>query len=179
MPLTRGYPGDSCIQTTRALPSPSAHRGSVTLSWVASGQMGGLAGRPGGQTCEEQPSCSSRAPSRTAPHTAPPAPAVSEFFRASCVPGSSPTHHPASLCALCVGDEQGRNRCAGNSQERYFGYSGAFRYSGGPGRGAAARGPGPPTDTGFGFSRGRCLAENAGDVAFVKHTTVFDNTNGT
>ncbi|XP_055977789.1 melanotransferrin [Sorex fumeus] len=77
--------------------------------------------------------------------------AVSEFFAASCVPVNNPAaDFPASLCALCVGDEQGRNKCAGSSQERYYGDSGAFR----------------------------CLVENAGDVAFVKHTTVFDNTDG-
>ncbi|XP_071470991.1 melanotransferrin [Marmota flaviventris] len=76
--------------------------------------------------------------------------AVSEFFNASCVPVNNPKSYPSSLCALCVGDEQGRNKCVGNSQERYYGDSGAFR----------------------------CLVENAGDVAFVKHTTVFDNTNG-
>ncbi|XP_017747730.1 PREDICTED: melanotransferrin isoform X3 [Rhinopithecus bieti] len=76
--------------------------------------------------------------------------AVSEFFNASCVPVNNPKNYPSSLCALCVGDEQGRNKCVGNSQERYYGNSGAFR----------------------------CLVENAGDVAFVRHTTVFDNTNG-
>ncbi|XP_037590973.1 melanotransferrin isoform X5 [Cebus imitator] len=76
--------------------------------------------------------------------------AVSKFFNASCVPVNNPKNYPSSLCALCVGDEQGGNKCVGNSQERYYGYSGAFR----------------------------CLVENAGDVAFVRHTTVFDNTNG-
>lgn len=59
---------------------------------------------------------------------------MSDFFSASCVPVNNPKHYPSSLCALCVGDEQGRNKCVGNGQERYFGYSGAFRYSGGPGR---------------------------------------------
>lgn len=111
----------------------------------------------------------------------PSSPAVSEFFSASCVPVNNPKHYPSSLCTLCVGDEQGRNKCVGNSQERYFGYSGAFRYSGGPGGWAwgRLRRWDPPANNHLGLLRGRCLVENAGDVAFVKHTTVFDNTNGT
>uniref|UniRef100_A0A8D1N2X7 Lactotransferrin n=1 Tax=Sus scrofa TaxID=9823 RepID=A0A8D1N2X7_PIG len=70
-----------------------------------------------------------------------------EFFSQSCAPGSQPG---SNLCALCVGNDQGVDKCVPNSNERYYGYTGAFR----------------------------CLAENAGDVAFVKDVTVLDNTNG-
>ncbi|XP_045634665.1 lactotransferrin [Ursus americanus] len=70
-----------------------------------------------------------------------------EFFSQSCAPGADPK---SSLCALCVGDEKGENKCVPNNSERYFGYTGAFR----------------------------CLAERAGDVAFVKDVTVLQNTNG-
>lgn len=70
-----------------------------------------------------------------------------EFFSQSCAPGSDPK---SNLCALCVGDEKGEHKCAPNNNERYFGYTGAFR----------------------------CLAERAGDVAFVKDVTVLENTNG-
>ncbi|XP_068939366.1 melanotransferrin isoform X2 [Petaurus breviceps papuanus] len=76
--------------------------------------------------------------------------AVSEFFSASCVPVNNAKDYPPQLCELCIGDDHGLNKCHGNSQERYYGFSGAFR----------------------------CLAEGAGDVAFVKHSTVFENTNG-
>ncbi|XP_023678174.1 serotransferrin-1-like [Paramormyrops kingsleyae] len=54
----------------------------------------------------------------------------------------------SSFCALCVG---GANQaCKPNSEEPYFGYAGAFR----------------------------CLANGSGDVAFVRHTTVNENTDG-
>uniref|UniRef100_A0A8C0PF65 Lactotransferrin n=1 Tax=Canis lupus familiaris TaxID=9615 RepID=A0A8C0PF65_CANLF len=70
-----------------------------------------------------------------------------EFFSQSCAPGADPK---SSLCALCIGDEKGENKCAPNNSERYFGYTGAFR----------------------------CLAEKAGDVAFVRDSTILQNTNG-
>ncbi|UYV72026.1 MFI2 [Cordylochernes scorpioides] len=72
--------------------------------------------------------------------------ALADFVSAACVPGSN---NP-QLCAQCIGDEEGNNRCARNSAERYSGYGGALR----------------------------CLAENAGDVAFVKHSTVQEFADG-
>ncbi|XP_077608471.1 inhibitor of carbonic anhydrase-like [Crocuta crocuta] len=50
-----------------------------------------------------------------------------------------------SLCQLCVG--KGTDKCACSFEEPYFGYSGAFR----------------------------CLQDGAGEVAFVRHITVFEN----
>ncbi|XP_066206570.1 inhibitor of carbonic anhydrase-like [Saccopteryx leptura] len=70
------------------------------------------------------------------------------FFSQSCAPGSDPG---SNLCALCGGgggSSPGQG-CAPNSREKYHGFSGALR----------------------------CLVEK-GDVAFVKHSTVLQNTDG-
>ncbi|NP_001083070.1 serotransferrin-B precursor [Xenopus laevis] len=68
----------------------------------------------------------------------------------SCAPGSDVK---SKLCALCIGDPEKRlessKKCSPSASEAYYGYSGAFR----------------------------CLVEK-GQVAFAKHTTVFENTDG-
>ncbi|XP_060690285.1 serotransferrin-A-like [Hemiscyllium ocellatum] len=72
------------------------------------------------------------------------------YFGESCVPGADPD---SNLCSLCAGQEHasssGMDKCAFNYNEQYFGYSGAVR----------------------------CLVEK-GDVTFIKHTTIFENTDG-
>ncbi|KAM6223875.1 serotransferrin [Rhynchocyon petersi] len=68
--------------------------------------------------------------------------AFGQFFSQSCAPGSDPN---SNLCALCAGPQP--NKCASNSKEKYYGYTGAFK----------------------------CLLE-VGDVAFLKEQTILQNT---
>ncbi|XP_028021966.2 inhibitor of carbonic anhydrase isoform X2 [Balaenoptera acutorostrata] len=70
--------------------------------------------------------------------------AAAEFFAGSCVPCADQTAFP-KLCQLFAG--KGTDKCACNSHEPYFGYSGAFK----------------------------CLQDGVGDVSFVRHMTVFEN----
>ena len=79
--------------------------------------------------------------------------AAAEYFSKSCVPGAISTEYNIgvpydNMCDLCHGTSY--RYCRRDASEDYFGYTGAFR----------------------------CLVEGGGDVAFVKHTTVAENTNG-
>jgi len=79
---------------------------------------------------------------------------VGQFFSKSCVPGAlneaynTNNNNPINLCEACASG--GPDRCQRNDVELYYGNSGAFR----------------------------CLTEFGGDIAFVKHTTVRENTDG-
>lgn len=79
--------------------------------------------------------------------------AAAEYFSKSCVPGALSTEYNIgvpydNMCDLCHGVSY--RYCRRDASEDYFGYTGAFR----------------------------CLVEGGGDVAFVKHTTVAENTDG-
>ena len=104
--------------------------------------------------------------------------AVGQFFQQSCVPGAKDfvndifRDNPLSLCSMCVGNPAlgikivlivsllspsktivlaGAGRCSAEPTEELFaGFRGAFH----------------------------CLVEGGGDVAFVRHTTPFENTGG-
>ncbi|XP_047479636.1 transferrin-like [Penaeus chinensis] len=93
---------------------------------------------------------------------------IGKFFSQSCAPGAKDSNYdpqgtnPDSLCDLCIGNDvkgvSGPTYAGGNLEgkckrshiEAFYGYTGAFR----------------------------CLVQGGGDVAFVKHTTVAENTNG-
>ncbi|XP_040911895.1 serotransferrin-like [Toxotes jaculatrix] len=73
-----------------------------------------------------------------------------KFFSGSCAPGADPN---SKLCAHCAGTGKPGGdefKCKARAEEKYYGYAGAFR----------------------------CLVEGAGDVAFIKHTTVLENSDG-
>ncbi|XP_026479929.1 melanotransferrin-like [Ctenocephalides felis] len=79
--------------------------------------------------------------------------AASEYFSKSCIPGALSTEYNVgvpydNMCDLCHGASF--RYCRRDAAEDYYGHTGAFR----------------------------CLVEGGGHVAFVKHTTVSENTGG-
>ncbi|XP_072297578.1 transferrin-a [Eucyclogobius newberryi] len=73
-----------------------------------------------------------------------------QFFSSGCAPGAELT---SPFCSQCKGSGKTVGddaKCKASADELYYGYAGAFR----------------------------CLVEDAGDVAFIKHTIVGENTNG-
>ncbi|XP_046384399.1 melanotransferrin [Ischnura elegans] len=79
--------------------------------------------------------------------------AAAQYFTKSCVPGAiSPEYNSGvpydNMCDLCHGSSN--SYCKRDASEAFYGHTGAFR----------------------------CLVEGGGDVAFVKHTTVMENTDG-
>ncbi|XP_075238326.1 transferrin 2 [Lycorma delicatula] len=79
--------------------------------------------------------------------------AAAEYFTKSCVPGALSTEYNTgvpydNMCDLCHGASY--RYCRRDASEDYYGYTGALR----------------------------CLVEGGGHVAFVKHTTVMENTDG-
>lgn len=79
--------------------------------------------------------------------------AAAEAFTKSCIPGAISAEYNTgvpydNMCDLCHGSSY--RYCRRDASEDYFGHTGAFR----------------------------CLVEGGGHVAFVKHTTVMENTDG-
>ncbi|GAB6026358.1 antigen p97 (melanoma associated) identified by monoclonal antibodies 133.2 and 96.5 [Chamberlinius hualienensis] len=79
--------------------------------------------------------------------------AASEFFQKSCAPGGLGADFNSgwkqnTLCDLCHGT--GENLCRRDHTEDFYGFTGAYR----------------------------CLVEGGGNIAFIKHTTVFETSNG-
>lgn len=79
--------------------------------------------------------------------------AAAEYFTKSCIPGAISNEYNIgvpydNMCDLCHGASY--RYCRRDASEDYYGHTGAFR----------------------------CLIEGGGHVAFVKHTTPFENTGG-
>ncbi|XP_065201905.1 transferrin 2-like [Planococcus citri] len=79
--------------------------------------------------------------------------AAVEYFGKSCAPGAASSEYVSgkgydNLCHLCHGTSY--KYCQRDANEDYYGFTGAFR----------------------------CLVEGGGHVAFLKHTTVYENTDG-
>uniref|UniRef100_A0AAQ5X2U6 Serotransferrin n=1 Tax=Amphiprion ocellaris TaxID=80972 RepID=A0AAQ5X2U6_AMPOC len=73
-----------------------------------------------------------------------------KFFSSGCAPGADPN---SPFCSQCAGSGKAvgdESKCKASADEQYYGYAGAFR----------------------------CLVQDAGDVAFIKHTTVAENSDG-
>ena len=112
--------------------------------------------------------------------------AVADFFEASCIPGANEAGDPPSLCQLCKGDESGAFKCEKSPKESYYSYEGAFRWHTFilTHREVTVDVPSFPwlhplfSCLLFWCGLCRCLVEDAGQVAFVKHTTVEENTEG-
>uniref|UniRef100_A0A672J420 Serotransferrin n=1 Tax=Salarias fasciatus TaxID=181472 RepID=A0A672J420_SALFA len=74
----------------------------------------------------------------------------STFFSSGCAPGADPS---SPFCKQCKGSGKAvgdEAKCKASADELYYGYAGAFR----------------------------CLVEDQGDVAFIKHTIVPENSDG-
>ncbi|KAM4551839.1 transferrin-a [Odontesthes bonariensis] len=73
-----------------------------------------------------------------------------KFFSSGCAPGADLS---SPFCTQCKGSGKSvgdEAKCKPSADEQYYGYAGAFR----------------------------CLVEGAGDVAFIKHTIVGENSDG-
>ncbi|XP_014875586.1 serotransferrin-like, partial [Poecilia latipinna] len=72
------------------------------------------------------------------------------FFSSGCAPGAEAN---SPFCRECKGSGKAvgdEAKCKASAEEQYYGYAGAFR----------------------------CLVEGAGDVAFIKHSIVSENSDG-